>query len=114
MDWRMRSSMQAEVVVEARIDRRPNAELGLGHEVEHSLGEDVGRRMTHAGKALFLRQGSEIDVGFKWFGHMNHPPAAMGYRPALESARHVYCALIRLLPSPALSACEGLQKEQAD
>jgi len=58
-------SGQAEVVVKAGIDRRPDTELGIGHELEHGLGEDVGRRMTHAGQAFLLREDSEIDVGFE-------------------------------------------------
>ena len=37
---------QLEVVVEAVLDRRADAERGPGEQVEHSLGEDVGRRVA--------------------------------------------------------------------
>jgi hypothetical protein len=36
---------QLEVVVEAVLDRGPDAERGPGEEVEHGLGEHVGRRV---------------------------------------------------------------------
>src|SRR5262249_27530642 len=61
---------QAEVIVEASLDGWPNTELRLGHELEHGLGEDVSRRMTHAGQTLLFREDSKIDVGFEWLGHM--------------------------------------------
>ncbi len=56
---------QAEVVVEAGFDGRPDAQLGFGHEFDHGLGEDVGGRVAHARKALFLGQGREINMGLR-------------------------------------------------
>ncbi len=45
---------QAEVVVEAGVDGRPDAQFGFGHELDHRLGEDVGGRVAHARQALGL------------------------------------------------------------
>ena len=56
---------QAEVIVEAGLDGRPNPKLGLGHELEHRLGQNVSGRMAHTGQALLLRERRQIDVGFQ-------------------------------------------------
>src|SRR5438445_2921011 len=69
---------QAEIIIEARVDGRPDPEFSLGHELKHGLGEHVGSRMPHAGQALGLRQVFEINVGFEWFGHGSPPLAASG------------------------------------
>jgi hypothetical protein len=45
---------QAEVIVEASVDGRPDAEFRLGHELKHGLSENVGGRMPHAGQTLSL------------------------------------------------------------
>ena len=58
---------QAEVIVEARVDGRPDPEFSLGHELKHGLGENVGGRMPHAGQALG-QGGDEINVGFEGAG----------------------------------------------
>jgi hypothetical protein len=60
---------QAEVIVEASVDGRPDPEFSLGHEFQHGLGENVGGGMPHTGQALGLWERCEIDVGFEWYGH---------------------------------------------
>ncbi len=51
---------QVEVVVEAILDRRADAELGFGEEFEHRLGHDVRRRVAHPFEIVHggLRVGS--------------------------------------------------------
>ena len=39
--------LDREVVVEARVDRRTDRRLGLGEEVQHGLGHDMGERVPH-------------------------------------------------------------------
>jgi hypothetical protein len=56
---------QAEVIVKARVDGRPNAKLSLGHELKHSFGEHMGGRMPHARQPLGLGEQCEINVGFE-------------------------------------------------
>ena len=41
-----------EVVVEPVVDRRPDAELRLGEQILHGLGQNVGRRVTQDRAAL--------------------------------------------------------------
>src|SRR5690606_18805581 len=48
-----RAPGQLEVVVEAVLDRRADAEGGPREEVEHRLGEDVGGRVADRGGAAF-------------------------------------------------------------
>src|SRR6266567_8678294 len=67
---------QAEIIVEARVDGRPDPEFSLGHKLKHGLGEHVGGGMPHAGQALGLRKSFKSNVGFEWCGHGSPPLAA--------------------------------------
>ncbi len=58
---------QVEVVVEAVLDRRPDAELRAREQVEHRLGHHVRRGMAHRVE-LAVRAGIEQLVGRPAFG----------------------------------------------
>ena len=76
---------QAEIIVEASVDGRPDAEFRLGHELKHGLSEHVGGRMPHASQALSLWEHGEIDVGFERCGHGSPPLAASGFWPVARN-----------------------------
>src|SRR5262245_38239301 len=84
---------QAEIIVEASVDGRPNPEFSFGHELKHGLGEHVGSGMPHAGQALDLWERGKIDVGFEWCGHGSPPSAASGSWPV---ARDYWSWLVKL------------------
>ena len=55
------AARQLEVVVEAVLDRRPDAEGGLGEQVEHRLGQHVGRRVADRVQAPLAVGGDDGD-----------------------------------------------------
>jgi hypothetical protein len=57
-----RSPGQLEVVVEAVLDRRADAEGGAREQVEHGLGEDVGRGVTDRVEAPVRVRGDDGDL----------------------------------------------------
>ena len=58
-----------EVVVETRINGRPDAKFGIRHEFDHRLGEDVGGGVAHPVEAFLLGQGLEVFLGFDGVSH---------------------------------------------
>ena len=60
---------EAEVVVKARVDRRADAEFGLGHEVTIASASTWAAEWRMR-KALLLREGGEVNVGFDRFRHV--------------------------------------------
>ncbi len=52
---------QLEVVVEAVLDGRADAEGGAGEQIEHRLGQDVGRRVADDVEAIVAVGGDDGD-----------------------------------------------------